>query len=141
MAKLDGVDPDQLRAALDEATSAKAAMRLMVALAYQEGVRVETMSERYGIPRSTIYSWLTRFEERGVDSAMEDEKRPGRPRELDSAELAALRNALAEPPSQAGYEGARAWTPALVREFIAESYGVEYSLGHARRLLRELPED
>ena len=60
--KLKEVDGDTLRDALGEASSAKAAKRLMIALAYADGVRVETLSERYDIPRATVYSWLDHFE-------------------------------------------------------------------------------
>ena len=48
MNKLEAVDPDSLRAALAEADNPKAVKRLMIALAYRDGVPVETLSERYG---------------------------------------------------------------------------------------------
>ncbi len=57
---------------LGEASSAKAAKRLMIALAYADGVRVETLSERYDIPRATVYSWLDRFEHHSINDALED---------------------------------------------------------------------
>jgi transposase len=137
MTKLSDVDPDDLRAALETVNSAKAAMRLMVALDYLDGEGVDEMSDRYGIPRSTIYSWLTRFEERSVTEAIEDRERPGRPRELDDDELAALAERLSEPPREADFD-ADEWTPAMLQRHIERSHGVSYSLGHARRLLREL---
>ena len=64
--KLEDVDADTLRDALGKASSAKAAKRLMIALAYADGVRVETLSERYDIPRATVYSWLDRFEQQSM---------------------------------------------------------------------------
>ena len=66
MNKLEDVDTDALRDALGKASSAKAAKRLMIALAYADGVRVETLSERYDIPRATVYSWLDRFEHHSI---------------------------------------------------------------------------
>ena len=56
MNKLEAVDPDALREALAETNDSEAVKRLMIALAYCDGVPVETLSERYGISRSTIYS-------------------------------------------------------------------------------------
>lgn len=84
MRKLDGLPADHLRAALDEAQDAKAAKRLMVALAYKDGVGVDTISERYGIPQSTIYYWLDRLENRPTADALRDGPRPGRPPKLST---------------------------------------------------------
>jgi hypothetical protein len=41
-----------------------------------------------------------------------------------------------EPPFEVGYD-APAWASALVQEFLAEMYGVEYSYPSCRRLLKE----
>jgi transposase len=77
MNKLEDVDAGALRDALEETSSAKAAKRLMIALAYVDGVRVETLNNRYDIPRTTVYSWLNRFEQQSISEAIEDESRPG----------------------------------------------------------------
>lgn len=135
MDKLDDVGADALRAALDDATDPKAVRRLMVALAYKDGVAVDTLADRYGIPRSTIYAWLERLEERPIDEAIRDDHRPGRPAELDEADRERLAEVLAEPPTAHGFDG-ETWTPDLVRRFVDDAFDVEYSLGHARRLLR-----
>jgi transposase len=140
MNKLDEVDAEALRRTLDEATDAKAAKRLMVGLAYKQGVRVETLAEWYGIPRSTVYSWLDRFEERPIDEAIEDEHRPGRPPKLAPGQRADLERTLRRAPGAFGFEGS-SWTPALLQEYVEQRFGVEYSLGHARRLLREIRND
>lgn len=134
---LDDVDVDDLRAALEEATDPKAVRRLMVALDYADGVAVDAISDRYGIPRSTVYAWLARFDERPIAEAVRDDPRPGRPPALDDADRARLAGALADAPEEHGVAAA-AWTPALVRRYVDREFGVEYSLGHARRLLREL---
>lgn len=140
MRKLADVDAEELRTALETVTSAKAAKRVMVALAYLDGVDVDTLSDRYGIPRSTVYSWLTRFEERDLAEAIQDRDRPGRPRALDDDELARLTEALVGSPREEGF-AADEWTPALVQRYVQNAFGVSYSLGHARRLRRELRRD
>lgn len=136
MNKLADVDIETLQAALATASNAKAAKRLMVALAYADGVRVETLSERYDIPRATVYSWLDRFEQQSISDAIEDESRPGRPPKLDVSQRKQLADALAESPTEQGYDASE-WTPELARRHIERTYGVTYSLGHIRRLLRE----
>lgn len=137
MAKLDSVDPDDLRRSLDGADSPKAAKRLIVALDYLDDVPVSTLSRRYGIPRSTLYYWLDRFEEEPIEEAITDEDRPGRPRKLGDDDRRRLRSHLEEDPRSHGFEGTE-WTPEFVHAHIERTFGVTYSLGHVRRLLREL---
>ena len=136
MGKLDSVDPATLREALADAPDAKATKRLMVALDYLDGVPVDDLSDRYGIPRSTVYSWLSRFEERPVDAAVTDEDRPGRPTELNRS---VLRRVIEEGPASYGLE-ADAWSPAALRDVLEREFDVSYSEGHVRRLLNELSE-
>lgn len=136
MDKLADVDIEALRAALADASDPKAVKRLMIALAYADGVSVETVSSRYDIPRATVYSWLDRFEQQSIPEAIEDELRPGRPAELDASQRRQLAADLAESPAEVGYDSIE-WTPERAREHIERAYGVDYSLGHVRRLLRE----
>lgn len=140
MQKLANVSADELRAHLADVEEAKGAKRLMVALAYTDGVPVETISERYGIPRSTIYYWLDRFESRSITSALDDEERPGRPRRLGDRDLRSVRTALRHPPTDYGID-AEDWTPELVQRHVEDEYGVSYSIGHVRRLVDELTDE
>ena len=138
MNKLEDIDTTALREALSDASNAKAAKRLMIALAYADGVRVDTLSERYGIPRATVYSWLDRFEQEPIDEAIEDESRPGRPPKLSDSQREQLLADLAQSPIKFGYEPTE-WSPDLVKNHIEQVYGTRYSLGHVRRLLRKSP--
>jgi transposase len=108
----------------------------MIALAYADGVRVETLSERYDIPRATVYSWLDQFEHQPIAEAVKDESRPGRPSKLDAPQREHLSKDLANSPAEVGYEESE-WTPKLAQRHIERTYDVTYSLGHVRRLLRE----
>jgi transposase len=137
MTKLDDVDPDELRRELANVESAKAAKRLVVALDYLDGVSVSTLARRYGIPRSTLYYWLDRFESEPIDLAVTDEQRPGRPPKLGEEDRQALRDHLESSPADYGHETSD-WTPELVRDHVEEAFDVSYSVGHVRRLLREL---
>lgn len=137
MSKLVDVSADALRSALADADDAKAARRLMVALAYKDGVSVATLTERYGIPRSTVYYWLDRFETMPVADAVTDDERPGRPSELGDDGRARLAADLDRSPGDCGYD-ADEWTVSLTRRHLVDEYGVEYSEGHVRRLLRRL---
>lgn len=136
MSKLDDVSAERLRDALDDVTDVKATKRLMVALSYKDDESVEAMSERYGIPMATLYSWLDRFETKSIPDALEDEQRPGRPPKLSDDERESLQKDLDQPPTAHGYD-ADDWTPELVQTHIETAYDVTYSLGHVRTLLRE----
>ncbi|ADQ69381.1 transposase [Halogeometricum borinquense DSM 11551] len=137
MVKLDDVDPDELRRTLAEVDSAKEAKRLVVALDYLDDVPVSVLADRYGIPRSTLYYWLDRFETESIEEAITDEDRPGRPRKLDEEDRNRLRSHLDTTPREYNYD-ADEWTPELVREHVEHTFGVTYSVGHIRRLLRDL---
>lgn len=137
MADLDGVTASELRAVLETTDDPKAVRRLIVALAYLDGVPVGTLVERYGFPQSTVYSWLDRFEKRSLDEALHDDDRPGRPPKLAADEREALAGQLREPPDEFGLDPPD-WTPELLREHVEREFGVRYSVGHARRLLADL---
>lgn len=137
MVDLDGVDRTALLAALEEAPGPKAAMRLMAALSYLDGVNGTTFADRYGLPRSTVYAWLARFETRPIEEAVVDDPRPGRPSRLDDDQREQLRSEVEQPPTAAGY-AATSWDGPLLRTHLAEAYGFSYSAAHARRLLAEL---
>ncbi|KTG07769.1 transposase [Haloprofundus marisrubri] len=136
MEKLDDVSADDLRDALSDATTAKEAKRLVVALDYKAGHSVDDVSDRYGIPRSTLYAWLERFETESVDTAIIDEHRSGRPPKLSEEARAELRADVAASPTRHGHD-ADEWTTALLRQHIEQQYDVSYSEGHVRRLLRQ----
>lgn len=135
--KLQNVEEDALRAAFEDASHPKSVKRLVMALAYLDGVSVDTLSERYGIPRSTIYAWLDRFETEPIQEAVRDGSRPGRPAELEPGEFVELSSDIADGPTAQGFS-ADSWTANLLQSHISDAYGVDYSEGHARRLLREL---
>lgn len=140
MTKLSTVTVEDLHDALKTAATGKAAKRLMIALAYKDGVSVETLSDRYAIPRSTVYYWLDRFEQLPIDDAVEDDERPGRPPELTAEERDELQIDLVQSPQTFGFD-AESWSVETVHEHIRHEYGVEYSYGHVRRLLRTLEQD
>lgn len=133
MSKMDELSADHLRIALDEAEDAKVAKRLMVALAYKDGVDINTISKRYGILQSTIYYGLDRFENRPIADALQDESRPGRPSKLSAEQRAKVETWLENSP-QKYKEDAEMWTVELLRDRINDVFDVEYSEAHIRRL-------
>lgn len=136
MSKLENTSIDDLRAALSRVEEAKAAIRLMTAIAYKDGVPVATVSERYGIPRSTVYYWLDRVEAQPLDDALTDQPRPGRPPALSAEERETVESWLAASPDAHGLD-AEEWTPKLLRDYVQSTFGIDYSTGHIRRVFFE----
>jgi transposase len=139
MPTLADVTVEELREALADVEGKKPTQRLITAIAYKRGVTQTELADWYGVQRRTIYNWLSRFDERPIEEAIHDDDRPGRPRKLDPDQQAALTATLGASPSDAGFE-ASSWTPTLVREYVAEAFGVDYSEPSCRRLLREAQE-
>lgn len=137
MSQLEDVSTAELRAALDDVSDKKPAVRLVAAIAYKNGVTQTELSEWLGVERKTIYNWLQRLEdgEELVD-AVTDEPRPGRPRKLSLDEQRQLAEDLEDPPSELGYDESD-WTPTLLQEHVETEYGETYSLPSCRRLLSE----
>lgn len=129
MNKLEDVDADALRDALSRALDAKAVKRMMIALAYADGVHVETLSSRYDVPRTTVYSWLGRFEHQSISEAIKDESRSELPSKLTASQRKCLFDELAGLPAELGYDASE-WTHEHVQSHIKRTYDVTYSLGH-----------
>lgn len=137
MRKLRDVDEEALMGAFRSTSDAKAVKRLTMAIAYLDGVSVATLSDRYETPESTIYAWLDRFENESIEDALHDDTGPGRPPELEPHEFVQLASDIADGPRGHGFDTDE-WTASLLQTHITAAYGVEYSEGHARRLLRQL---
>ncbi|AGB38864.1 transposase [Natronococcus occultus SP4] len=134
---LDDLSLEELQAALEDVEGSKPTQRLLAAIAYKNGVTQTELADWYGVQRRTIYSWLTRLDtDDPLADAVTDAPRPGRKRKLSEAELEAFRETVRDPPTDAGIDEP-AWTPALARQYLADTYDVEYSIPSCRRLLKE----
>jgi transposase len=137
MEHLDEISVEELQDALDNVEGNKPTQRLLAAIAYKNGVTQTELAEWYGTGRRTIYSWLMRLDtDEPLVEAVVDNKRTGRKRKLSEIQQGEFEQTVHDPPTEVGYD-APAWTPALVQEFLEETYGVEYSYPSCRRLLKE----
>lgn len=139
MAHLEDVSADDLREILAEVEGKRATQRVMVGLNYKEGISQRRLARMYGRTEKTIYNWLRRLDrlaDEPVEEVVYDAPRPGRPPKLDDEQRDRLEDALNRPPTDFGYDRST-WTPALAREYIAETFGVEYELRRVRELMSE----
>jgi transposase len=137
MDTLDEISVEELQDALDNVDEKKPIQRLLAAIAYKNGVTQTELAAWYDVQRRTIYSWLKRLDaDEPLERAVYDDKRTGRKRKLSEVQQENFEETVHDPPEEVGID-APAWTPALVQEYLEETYGVEYSIPSCRRLLKE----
>lgn len=136
MEHLENVDVEDLQHALDEVDGKRETQRLTAAIAYKNGISQTELAEWFDVERKTIYNWLTRLDEASLAEAASDNQRSGRNRKLSENELESFEETVHEPPAEAGYDEP-AWTTALVKHHLSETYDVDYSIPSCRRLLKE----
>jgi transposase len=137
MDHLDEISVEELQDALDNVEGNKPTQRLLAAIAYKNGVTQTELAEWHDTGRRTIYSWLKRLDtDESLEQAVTDDKRTGRKRKLSDLNQQEFEETVHELPENVGID-APAWTPALVQEYLEETYDVEYSLPSCRRLLKE----
>ena len=128
---------DAVRERFADATDGKAVKRLVVAREYLAGRSPSAIEAKYGVPEQTVYDWLDRIEERGLDDALVDDTPPGRQPTLTHEQRREFSRAVDAPPSESGFDSAE-WTSTLARQYLRESFGAEFTDRHVRRLLAEL---
>jgi transposase len=133
--KLASIDEEQLRQQLRTERDPKAIKRLVAALEYKSGLSPSKIQHKYGWHEQTVYDWLDIVAERdGI--ALGDRPRGGSSSRLADGQWDELTATLAASPSETGID-APAWRPPLVRDYIAETYDVEYSSAHMYRVMKK----
>lgn len=133
--KLIGISEEQLREQLHTEHDPKAIKRLVAALEYKAGLSPAKIQHKYGWHEQTVYDWLDIVAERdGV--ALGDLPRGGSHSRLTDEQWDHLTATLRASPSEAGID-APAWRPLLVRDYISDTFGVEYSLAHIYRVMKK----
>src|SRR4029450_12861263 len=101
------------------------------------GAHPEDIATALGMARSTVFGWLAKHREGGVD-ALRAKPIPGRPRQLTAVQLRKVSTLLpgrAPPKLQFPFA---LWTRELVRELIRREFGVALSTVSVGRLLRTI---
>jgi len=133
--KLSDLTIDEVTELLNEESDGKAIKRLVAAREYLDGNSPAEISAKFGWPEQTIYSWFDRFESKEIGEALYDESPPGRPGALTKDEFDRFKQAVSNPPKEAGYD-VQAWRSALAQEFLRDKFDQNFSRRHVRRLLK-----
>lgn len=123
-----------MRNVLNEVEDVQATKRIMVAIAYKQGVSQTGLVKWYGLSRKTVYNWLQRFEEKPACHAAQNKAHPGRPPKLDREKQSKVAQLLYESLAKAGYN-AENWSIPIVQRLLDEQFNVSYSRTSAYRLL------
>jgi len=103
----------------------------------EDGARPEYVAEALGFARSTVFGWMARYREGGLE-ALKARSIPGRPAKLSGAQLRRIYTLIVgNDPRQLSF-GFALWTREMVRELIRREFGVSLSTVSVGRLLRRL---
>jgi transposase len=118
------------RAGLDE-------LRIRVVRQVESGVSPDAIAAALGIGRSTVFKWVADYRAKG-EEALRGKKASGRPRKLTDGQVAELYGVIVGgDPRMSGFSRAL-WTRDIVRQLIAQRFGVELSLPAIGRLLARM---
>jgi len=120
------------RKRLSEATK----KRLRAGRMLQKGKGCAEVALAVGVARQTVYTWKALLDEGGIDALRAVPER-GRPAQLDEAQLAAVRAAILQSPTEHGF-ATELWTLKRVGAVIERLHGVRFSQGHVWRILGSL---
>ena len=112
-------------------------IRIRVVRQIEGGARPESMAEALGLNRSTVFGWMARHREGGLE-ALKARPIPGRPRKLSGVQLRRIYTLIVgNDPRQLSF-GFALWTREMVRELIRREFNVRLSVVSVGRLLRKL---
>jgi transposase len=139
MANLESVSADHLREVLTQIDDSDATMRVAAALVFVEvdDFSQNRVAELFGFSSGWASEWFRRLErlaEEPFEDVVYDDPRSGRPPELSEQEQDQFEEAVNESPEESGIDEP-AWSVDRAREYLRESFGVEYCPRHVRRLL------
>jgi transposase len=120
------------RKGLSEASKKRVkAGRLLLA-----GKGCSEVAQAVGVARQTVYTWKRLLDEGGIDALRSVAER-GRPAQLDAQQLASVRAALLQSPTEHGF-GTELWTLKRVGAIIERMHGVRFGQTNVWRILGSL---
>ena len=119
---------DLIDTKLKEERDPKVRARLRMILFLKEGYKPKEVATIMRTTERTVSIWKKRYREEGREGLRTREK-PGRKRRLSDEDIELLKRLL----KQKDY-----WTTREVRALIKSEFGVEFTVRHVTRILREM---
>lgn len=111
--------------------------KLAVKRVIEEGEAPSEVMKSLGLCRTTIYPWLRRYEDAGMDALVEKIAQGPEPKLTDKQRQRVKRWILGKDPRQYGFDYGL-WSRRIVQRLIQEKFGVELGLTAVGRLLASL---
>ena len=139
MANLETVSADHLRNVLSQIDDGDATIRVVAALLFVEvdDFSQNRIAEILGFSSGWASEWFRRLErlaEEPFEDVIYDDPRSGRPPELSDQQQDQFEEAVNESPEKSGIDEP-AWSVDRAREYLRDTFDVEYCPRHVRRLL------
>jgi transposase len=107
-------------------------------IAVQDGESPEAVARILGTTCQTIYNWLARYRNGGLQNLRDKKGNRGRPTKLTAKEIRMLYRAIVKTdPRQYEFEFCL-WSLPVIRAFIKQQFGVELAKSSIWHLLRQL---
>lgn len=113
------------------------ALRIRAVEQVGEGAHPEEVAAALGLHRTTVYGWLARYREGGMD-VLRARPVPGRPPKLSWPQLSRLYVLIVSRDPRQLRLGFALWTREMIREVIRCEFDVTLSMVSVGRLLRKL---
>lgn len=133
---LADISKAELSALYKKENSVKGKLRLLAAIQRKEGKTLDEIAYSLKKPKTTIYDWLQRTENKNLKN-LYDVKQSGRPPKLNKEEKNKLVEILSEKPEKQGIPFV-IWTTSLVQYIIHKLFNVLYRIRNVEYLVKEL---
>jgi transposase len=111
-------------------------LRIQAILLSLEGKSPPAIADLLAVHRTRVHAWVSQWNQYG-DEGLKEGHRSGRPAELSSAQMEQFRDIVESGPVAHGLNTG-IWTSPILRQVLAEEFGVTYHAGHVRKLLKAL---
>jgi len=111
--------------------------KLAIQRVIEDGEAPSDVMKSLGLCRTTIYPWLRRYEDKGMEALVQKIAQGPEPKLTDKQRQQVKRWILGKDPRQYGFDFGL-WSRRIVRELIAAKFGIELGLTAVGRLLASL---
>src|ERR1700691_6661435 len=113
-------------------------MRLLaVRRVMEDGERPSDVMDSLGLCRTSIYPWLRRYRDKGLEALVEKVSQGPEPKLSEKQRQQVRRWILGKDPRQHGFDFGL-WTRRIVKELIFQRLGVDFCLTSVGKLLASL---
>lgn len=111
-------------------------MRFMAVRIFKQGMRVENIASGMRLNRSTVFGWMHKYREDGLES-LQSTNNAGAPSSLKQTAIFRLIKMLRQPAQDHGFDS-DLWTGPRVRILIRKKFGIKFHAKHMPRFLRRI---